>query len=65
MHKLNYPIQWAKDCGDHKCDPNATQFSTLSIFPQKESIVLRKLEFDHQEAPLIFYKLLKELQKTH
>ena len=43
MHRLNHSIIWAKDCGEHKCESNASNFSTLSIFPHKESIVLRKL----------------------
>ncbi len=37
----------------------------MAIFPQKESIIIRKLEFDGREAPLIFYKILKELEKSH
>ena len=65
MHKVGQSIEWAKDCGDHQCQPNESNFSTLSIFPHKESIILRKLEFDPHEAPLIFYKILKALHQTH
>ena len=43
MHKVGQSIEWAKDCGDHHCEPNESNFSTLSIFPHKESIILRKL----------------------
>jgi len=37
----------------------------LAIFPQKETMSLKGVEFDHEEAPLIFLKLLIELEKTH
>lgn len=65
MKKLNYSIRWAKDCNSHECQLDSEKFNTLSIFPFKESIVLRKIQFDGNEAALIFYKALKELDKSH
>jgi hypothetical protein len=61
MKKLNYSIRWAKDCSSYDCQVDNEKFNTLSIFPYKESIVLRKIEFDGKEAALIFYKALREL----
>lgn len=65
MKKLNYSIRWAKDCSSYECQMDEDSFNTLSIFPHKESIVLRKIEFEERDAPLLFYKILKELDRAH
>lgn len=46
MKKVNQSITWAKDCGQMDCLPNTSKFNTMAIFPHKESITVRKLEFD-------------------
>ena len=44
---------------DHKNIP------TIAVYPSKESLTLRDVEFFPHEASIIFYKILVELDKTH
>lgn len=73
MYRLNYTIEWAKDLlngvpskTDYEKDHNDhSEIPTLAIYPAKESLTLRDVEFFPHEAALVFYKILVELDKTH
>lgn len=69
MHRLNYSIEWAKDYlngvpekTDYEKDVNDhMQIPTIAIYPSKESLTLRDVEFLPHEASIIFYKILLEM----
>ena len=73
MHRLNYSIEWTKDDlngvpakTDYEKDVNDHKFiPTIAIYPSKESLTLRDVEFFPHEASIIFYKILLEVDKTH
>jgi serine/threonine protein kinase len=37
----------------------------VAIFPDKQSTGLKNMEFDDVGSPILFYKILQELDKTH
>lgn len=73
MHRLNYSIEWTKDNSngvpaktDYEKDVNDHKFiPTIAIYPSKQSLTLRDVEFFPHEASIIFYKILLEVEKTH
>lgn len=73
MHRLNYSIEWTKDNSngvpaktDYEKDVNDHKFiPTIAIYPSKQSLTLRDVEFFPHEASIIFYKILLEVDKTH